>query len=209
MDFNKKIICFSFLLAGVVFQTSISHAQGEASVGEKKAEVCATCHQKDGNSTNPLYPKIAGQNARYLLKQLMDYKKGPKGGRDNPIMYGMVATLSDKEMEDLAAYFAEQKLTIGKTQAKYIELGQQIYRGGILEKGVPACSGCHGPDGKGNAQARYPVLSGQHPEYTEAQMLAFKEGKRKNGPNGIMSNIAKKLSEDEIKAVSNYVYGLN
>jgi cytochrome c553 len=200
-----KLGCF-LMLALIV---SAASGSGNSQLGKTKSQSCVACHGTDGNSPVSMYPKLAGQNTRYLVKQLKDFKLGPKGGRNNPIMYGMVALLSEGDMEDLAAYFNEQKSTYGKTQPEFLALGQKIYQGGSLENGVAACSSCHSPDGKGNSQAGYPALSGQNTTYTEAQLLAYKSGQRHNSTNEIMTIIAKKLSDDDIKAVASYINGLH
>ena len=175
--------------------------------GKAKSAVCASCHLQDGNSAIPQYPKLAGQHASYLEKQLLDYQN-TNGSRDNAIMKGMVAQLSAEDIKDLAAYFESQEIKLGSANPDLVALGEKIYRGGIIEKGVPACSGCHGPSGLGNGAAKFPRLSGQHAAYTVDQLNLFKDGKRKNDINGMMQSIAKNLSESEMTAVASFIQGL-
>jgi cytochrome c553 len=173
--------------------------------------VCAACHGADGNSVAAANPKIAGQFAEYLHKQLADYKPqaaGNKPARDNPIMTPMVANLSEDDIKSLAAYYSGQKLNPSvATDKDLAALGQKIWRGGIPSSNVPACAGCHGPAGAG-IPAQYPRLSGQFAEYTAAQLKAFREGARANDPNGMMRGVAARMTEREIQAVSQYAAGL-
>ncbi|RMD71962.1 MAG: cytochrome c4 [Gammaproteobacteria bacterium] len=179
---------------------------GDPEAGKAKSGVCAGCHGPDGNSPSPQFPKLAGQNARYLVKQLRDYKSG---ARKDPTMSGMAAPLSDRDMEDLAAYFASQTPKPGAAEEKYVELGERIYRGGIKERKVPACMACHGPSGMGNPAAAFPRLAGQHAAYTAKQLRAFKEEVRRNDPNGMMRDSAFFMKKNEIEAVASYIQGLH
>jgi cytochrome c553 len=154
----------------------------------------------------PNFPKIAGQHAGYSTKQLMDFKSGD---RQNATMAGMVAGLSKKDMEDLAAYFATQEMTIGTANEDLVALGEEIYRAGNEGTGVAACMACHGPNGAGNPAADFPRLGGQHAQYTESQLKAFRAGERANDPGQMMRNIASKMTDEEIKAVSAYIEGLH
>jgi cytochrome c553 len=194
----------------VAFATAVG-AQDHAARGQRIAgQVCAACHGADGNSVAAANPKIAGQFAEYLHKQLVDYKPqaGNKPARDNPIMTPMVANLSDDDIKSLAAYYAGQKLKPAfATDKDLAGLGQKIWRGGIPSSDVPACAGCHGPAGAG-IPAQYPRLSGQFAEYIAAQLKAFKEGARANDPNGMMRGVAARMTEREIQAVSQYAAGL-
>ena len=170
--------------------------------------MCAACHAADGNSPGGAYPKLAGQHAEYLYKQLVDFKAQPgkTPARNNPIMAGMVAALNEQDMRNVSAYFASQTEKPGVARNKdTVPLGEKIYRGGIAEKGVPACASCHGPTGAG-MPSQYPRLSGQWAEYTEAQLIAFRNETR--GNNAPMHTIGGRLSDKEIKAVSDYVAGL-
>jgi cytochrome c553 len=174
------------------------------------AEVCATCHGADGNSIGPANPKLAGQIPEYLSKQLMNFRPGKdnKADRVNNIMAVFATQLSPEDMRSLAAFYANQKLVPEKaTDKASIELGQKIFRGGIAEKSVPACASCHGPSGVG-VPAQYPLLGGQYAEYIEAQLKAFRSGERANDPNRMMRMTAARLSDHEIRAVSNYIAGL-
>lgn len=172
-------------------------------------QVCVACHGADGNSPTPANPNLAGQHADYLYKQLTEFKvkEGEKTARRaNAIMAGFAAGLSEADMRNVAAYFAsqEQKPTAAKNR-EWVELGQKIYRAGIADKGVPACAGCHSPNGAG-IPAQYPRLQGQYAEYTESQLVAFRQGERLNSAQ--MTTIAERLSDREIKAVSDYIAGL-
>jgi cytochrome c553 len=181
---------------------------GEAlySNGDTKRGVvaCITCHGPKGQSAVSAWPKLSAQHAAYTHKQLKNFKEGT---RANPIMMGMAATLTEEDMQNISAYLVKQPLSQGVAQNKAtIELGQSIYRGGIAAKGVPACAACHSPTGAGMA-AQYPLLGGQWADYTNAQLIAFREGVRKNSSQ--MTAIATKLSDAEMKAVSDYMAGLH
>lgn len=188
-----------------VFSLNAS-AAGDPVAGREKSQTCAACHGVDGNSTNPVWPKIAGQHEDYLVKQLMDFKSG---ARENAQMSPMAAPLSEQDMKDLAAYYASQKVKIGKTDPAAVEMGQKVYRAGNLEAGVPACMACHGPTGRGNPAAGYPSLSGQHAEYTKNQLNAFRQDVRSNDANEVMRTIVDRMTDDEISTVSEYLQGLH
>jgi cytochrome c553 len=183
----------------------------DLAAGEKIAkQICVACHAADGNSVAPANPKLAGQFADYLQKQMVNFKAqgGRKALRENPVMAGMVSTLSDKEMAATAAYFAGQTLKpAAATDKDRAAHGQKIWRGGIAARGVAACAGCHGPDGAG-IPGMYPRLSGQFPEYLEAQLTLFRSGARANDPNGMMRGVAARMTDEEIKAVADYAAGL-
>ncbi len=181
-------------------------AAGNASAGKGKAAVCAACHGADGNSPSDMFPKLAGQGEAYLVKQLQDFKSGK---RKNAVMAPMVANLSDQDIADLAAYFSSNKRTPGAVKKELLAQGKQIYRAGNKASGVPACMACHGPTGAGMPAAKWPALSGQHSKYVAAQLQAFAAGTRSNDPNSMMRDIAKKLTAEEIEAVSSYVSGLH
>jgi len=180
-------------------------AAGDAAAGKAKSTTCAACHNADGNGTNPQYPKLAGQSADYLLKQLQDYKSG---ARANPIMAGMVAPLSPQDMEDLAAFYASQQITRSAADPALAPVGEAIFRGGNLNSGVSACAACHGPSGAGNPAAQFPAVAAQHAEYTETQLKAFRAMERSNDAGQMMRSIASKMTDQEIKAVSSYIQGL-
>jgi len=184
-----------------------SFAQVDIEAGKQKAMVCAACHQADGNSVNSIWPKLAGQHAPYLEKQLQDFKKGTQ--RSDPSMTGMVAPLSQQDMKNLAAYYSSQKVKLEVASSKHLKLGKKLYRAGDFSKKITACIACHGPQGTGNAQAGFPSLSGQHPQYTITQLQNFKSGKRTNDLNQIMQDIAKNLSEKDMTALANYISGLH
>ena len=177
-------------------------AQGQLIV----TKVCAACHAADGNSTSPANPVLAGQHADYVAKQLADYKANKE--RKNPVMYGMASALSTQDMQNLGAYFESQKpKTRAAKDPALVKAGEQIYRGGIMAKGVAACTSCHGPNGAG-IPAQFPRVAGQYSEYSTVQLQSFRSGERANDPNGMMRTIAGKLSDREIKAVAEYIAGL-
>jgi cytochrome c553 len=179
-----------------------AHAAGDPAAGEKKAEACVACHGPQGISQNAEFPNLAGQVDGYIATQLQGFKTGE---RQNPIMQGIAAGLSEEDMRDLDAYYAKQKRPEGAaTDPQLVELGQQVYRGGNAKMGVSACMSCHGPTGAG-IPPHYPSVAGQLPAYAEKQLLAFKKGERQHE---IMSRIAFRMSEQEIRAVSQYMYGL-
>ena len=165
--------------------------------------VCAACHGADGNSGTPTYPKLSQQHPEYLVKQLQEYKSGK---RKNAIMQGFAATLSDDDMKNIAYWAASKTAKPGFAKEKeLITMGERIYRGGISDRQVPACAGCHSPSGSG-IPSQYPRLSGQHAEYTAAQLTAFRDGVRGNSLQ--MTQVAAKLNDKEIRAVSDYIAGL-
>ena len=177
------------------------YSNGDASRG---VTACLTCHGPKGQSATATWPKLSAQHAAYTTKQLKNFKDGT---RANPVMMGMAATLTEQDMQNISAYLAKQPVSQGIAQNKStIELGQSIYRGGIAAKGVPACAACHGPTGAG-IPSQYPRMGGQWAEYNAAQLLAFREGVRKNSSQ--MTTIATKLSDQEMKAVSDYMAGLH
>jgi len=183
-----------------------AQAAGSVEAGKAKATaVCAACHGPDGNSFNPIWPKLAGQSPEYLLKQLHDFKAG---ARQDPLMTPQAATLSEQEMADVSAYFSSQTRTQGTAAADKVALGQKIYRGGDAATGVAACIGCHGPAGAGNPAARFPSLAGQQADYVAKQLKDFKAGSRSNDPNQMMRGVAGKMTEPQIEAVAQYVQGL-
>ena len=175
------------------------------------SQTCAACHGPDGNSPAPANPKLAGQVVEYLEKQLHNFKavQGKKPERDNAVMAGMVANLSPEDMHNVAAYFASQKPKGGVSRSReLVFVGQKLYRAGNAAIGLPACAGCHGPNGAG-VPAQYPRLAGQYAEYTAAQLKTFHEGQRANDTNRMMRSIAAKMSDADIRAVSDYIAGLH
>ena len=174
------------------------------------SQVCVACHAADGNSIAPANPKIAGQFSEYLHKQLVNFKPeaGKKAERENAVMAGIVATLSPDDMKNLAAYYAAQKLKPAAAKDKTLAAaGQKLWRGGNVATGVPACAGCHGPDGSG-IPAQYPRIAGQYAEYIEAQLKSFQQGQRANDTNGMMRGVAARMTDREMKAVADYAAGL-
>lgn len=172
--------------------------------------VCAACHAPDGNSVIAANPVLAGQSYDYLLKQLRGFglPKEKDGARPNPVMTAMVTPYKDDDLQNLAAYFSSQKPKGGAARDKaLVSAGERIYRGGIPDRGIAACAGCHGPTGAG-VPAQYPRLAGQQSEYTEAQLKAFRAEERANDPNRMMRMVAAKMTDREIKAIADYVSGL-
>jgi len=179
-------------------------AKADLAKGQEKAtQVCAACHTADGSRGSPANPILQGQHTEYLVKQLTEFKAGK---RANPIMSGMAGALSEEDMKNVAAFYNSKQAKPGFAKSKdTVALGEKIYRGGIAAKQVPACAGCHSPTGAG-IPAQYPRLAGQHGDYAEAQLVAFRAGARANSPQ--MAAIAARMSDKEIKAVSDYLAGL-
>ena len=166
-------------------------------------QVCAACHSADGSRGSPANPILAGQHPEYLLKQLQEFKSGK---RNNPVMKGFASTLSDDDMKNVTAFYASKSAKPGFAKNKdSVKLGEKIYRGGIAEKAVPACAGCHSPNGAG-IPAQYPRIGGQHADYAETQLIAFRSGARANSVQ--MTSIAARMSDGEIKALADYIAGL-
>jgi cytochrome c553 len=204
---------FASLLLAAALAAPVFSAHADAPKAAAKADpakgaasyapVCAACHGPDGNSMVPANPKLAQQHPEYINKQLQEFKSGK---RANPIMMGMVAALSDEDMKNIAAWLSTQKATPGNSSDKnLVALGERIYRGGIADRQIAACAGCHSPNGAG-IPAQYPRLSGQHADYTAAQLTAFRDGVRLNSLQ--MTQVASKLNDREIKAVADYIAGL-
>lgn len=200
----KKLVISLLVLMGV---SGFANAEGDAEAGKSKAAVCAGCHGADGNSAVASFPKLAGQNVKYLIKQMKDIKAGD---RSAPAMTGLLDGSSEQDMEDIAAYFASQFPSVGAANKDLVELGEKIYRAGNKDSGVSACTACHSPTGKGNSMAGFPALSGQHADYIAAQLRAFREGERTNdGDAKMMRSVAFRLTNKEIDAVSSYISGLH
>ena len=199
----------SLLLAALIAAPALAAETAVPKADAKKGEaiasgVCGACHTADGSRGSPANPILQGQHPEYLAKQLAEFKSGV---RKNAVMAGFAATLSEDDMRNVAAFYAAKQAKPGFAKDKtLVALGEKIYRGGIAEKKVPACAGCHAPNGAG-IPAQYPRLGGQHADYTEAQLNAFRGGVR--GNNAQMTAIAAKLSDREIKAVSDYIAGLH
>ncbi len=199
---------FKFIIALIVWVgfSAAAGAAGDPEAGKAKAATCAACHGADGNSTNPEWPKLAGQGARYLVLQTLAIKTGQ--GRKNDLMAPMVSSLGEKDIQDIAAFLAAQTPSRGTAEGDLVAQGARLYRGGNAKKRVPACMACHGPAGGGIAAAGFPRLAGQHAPYTITQLYAFRSGARSTDPNRVMRSIAEKLSDDEISAVAQYIAGL-
>ena len=189
-------------------QAQEAERQADAEAGRALAAPCVACHGEDGNSLVPSYPSLAGQNVRYLVRQMIMIRDGT---RPAPLMVGQMDAYTDAEIEDMAAFYASQTPAIGQAERENIELGEAIYRGGLLEKRVAACTACHAPDGSGNALAGFPRVSGQQTDYVIDQLRAYREGQRTTDEDyyGMMRQTAVHLTDGEIRAVANYLYGLH
>jgi cytochrome c553 len=184
-------------------------ALGDADAGQGKAAVCAACHGVDGNSIVPNWPKIAGQHADYLERQISLIKSGD---RPVPEMAGIIINLSDQDMADLAAYFSSQDRSAGLTDEALLANGELLFRSGNSETDIPACISCHGPAGEGNPLSGYPALAGQHSVYSEKMLKGFRTGQTwgdDDASSKIMTDVSRRLTDDEIKAVSSYIQGLH
>mgnify|MGYP001765550732 CR=1 FL=1 len=191
---------------------------GDAAAGKAKSAVCAACHGPDGNSATPMWPKLAGQGEAYLVKQLTEFRLGAqtegKKGRFEPSMAPMAAPLSDADIADLAAYFASQKVQYGGVKKEFVDAGQKLYRGGDTSRGIPACTACHGPAGRGVPGPSYPSLGGQHAGYTTTMLKTFKATPAgsmllRDANYVVMAEVAARLSDEEITALATYLQGLH
>lgn len=182
--------------------------EADADAGRTLSAPCVACHGDDGNSAVPSYPSIAGQNYRYLVRQMQMIRDGE---RPAPLMAGQMDNYSDQDIADLAAFYASQTAKIGQAMPESVALGEAIYRGGLLSKKVAACTACHAPDGSGNALAGFPSLSGQQMDYVIDQLRAYREGERTTDEEhgGMMRQTAAHLTDGEIRAVANYIHGLH
>ena len=201
----------NWLVISTILLTSIATGQAQAAgdpvAGKAKAGQCAACHGPDGNSVNPAWPKLAGQHADYLVKQLEFFEDGE---RENATMKPMANVLDAQGREDVAAYYASQKVNTGAADPKLVDLGEKIYRSGNAESGIAPCMGCHGPRGAGNPAALYPALRGQHAQYVELQLHGFAEGKRVNeNAKKMMQILSARMTNREIRAVASYIQGLH
>ena len=200
----NKLLVSLLLTLGI---TGFAQAAGDAAAGQGKVAMCGACHGADGNSMAPSFPKLAGQGERYLLKQLHDIKGG---ARVVVPMTGMLTAMSEQDLEDIAAYFSAQNMSVGAADPALVARGEELFRGGKLDQGMPACTGCHSPNGAGNDAAGFPQLGGQHADYIALQLTHFREGERTNdGDTKIMRSIAEKLSNKDIAALSSYIQGLH
>lgn len=202
------------LLLGLVFCAQSAFAEnaadpfvnGNAEAGAAKAATCVACHGANGNSTNPEWPKLAGQSSKYIYEQLVAFKTQT---RKQPIMMGQASALSDQEMRDVAAFFSQQKQQPGVASPDSVKVAEKIFRAGDTKRELPACASCHGPQGHGNPAAGYARIGGQHATYTANQLKNFRNGDRKTSANGqMMTAVASKLTDAEIDALASYVNGL-
>lgn len=207
-------------LAGALTLTLATAAApaADADAANKAQTVCAACHGGDGNSFNGDWPKLAGQHASYSAAQLSAFRCAatgqPKGcvarnAANSALMIGQAAALTDAEIAALAEHYAKQQIKPGVADAKLVAAGQKLYQGGNKQNATAACIACHGPDGRGNAAAKFPAIGGQHAAYVATQLRAYRDGSRRGDPNQMMRNIAASLSDDEIQAVASYVQGLH
>jgi len=196
------------LLGGSLLASAAYAQEGSIEAGRTKSATCAACHGPDGNSVTPDWPSLAGQHASYIVRQINAFKNGE---RTNVTMKPFADMLSDQDVLDIAAYYASQKITPKGADPALVRLGQQIYRGGVPERGVAACIACHGPTGDGNPLAAYPRLSAQHAAYVSTQLKAYAADERRSDVdfNQMMRNVASLLYDDEIRALASYVQGLN
>ena len=206
----KSLILSFAMLIGLI---GTAQAAGDVAAGEAISGTCVACHGVAGNSPASIYPKIAGQNASYIVKQLHDFQlamttAGAKG-RNDPVMMGMVAALTEQNIQDLAAFYATQTMTPEETPENVIAAGQQLYRGGDIERGITACAACHGPRGNGNEAAKFPKISGQHADYLKSQMAKFSSKERNNDLNGMMHDIAYKMKPADMELIALYLGGLH
>ncbi|MEI7035485.1 c-type cytochrome [Fulvimonas yonginensis] len=181
---------------------------GDAAAGQGKAAACGACHGMDGNSSDAQYPKLAGQHESYIVRQLTHFKAGQ---RQNPIMMGMAAPLSEQDMHDLGAYFASKQSLPGVADAALVSQGEQLFRQGDADRGIPACMACHSIDGRGNPGAGYPQLTSQHAQYVEKTLKAWHDGTTwgDDAQAKIMPAIAQKLDDKDIAALASYIEGLH
>ena len=205
---NKTLAAIATILLASGSVSAEGLLEGSVEAGKAKAVVCGACHGIDGNSVNPEWPSLAAQHATYSYEQLMAFKNGL---RANPLMTGQAMALSEEDMRNLSVYY-EAQAAASKSVADpdVIDKGEQIYRGGIREKNVAACIACHGPTGQGNPAAAYPVIAGQYAVYAAKQLRDYTSGARKSdGSTRMMRDIASRLSEEEIIAVTSYIQGLH
>jgi cytochrome c553 len=203
MSFSLRVIA-----SLLVFVSAHAFAEGDAAAGQAKSAVCAACHGADGNSMVPNWPKLAGQHEQYLVRQILLIQSG---ARMVPEMMAIVPGLSAQDIADLAAYFSSQANAGGVADESKVALGEQIFRAGNAESGVPACMACHGPAGEGNPLAGYPALAGQQAVYTANILNRFRAGENwgeEDAASQVMNGVAAELTDDEIDAVASYIQGL-
>ena len=211
--FLATVACVTVAAFGAYAPTLFAQSvvKGDAAKGQEiVGKVCAACHGPDGNSPLAANPSLAGQHPEYIYRQLNSFKSqgGKPAERNNPVMAGMAAPLSDDDMKNVATFYSSQTpRPRAARDPELVKQGQLIYRGGIAAKGLAACASCHSPNGAG-LPAQFPRVAGQHAEYTAAQLKAFRAGERKNDPNSMMRTVAGKLSDRDIIAVAEYIAGL-
>ena len=184
-------------------------ASGDPAAGKLKAAVCSACHGADGNSVDPVWPKLAGQGTPYQMRQIMAIRS--EHGRANPeaaTMVPMIANLSDEDLADISAFFATQVSTVEAADPDLAETGRRLYQAGDAARNIPSCMSCHGPGGRGNLLAAFPSLGGQFAAYSAKQLRAYRDGSRTTDPAGMMRTIASRLTDADIEAVSEYLSGL-
>ena len=207
----KKVVILAGLLMGWTQAVVSADVVGDAAAGKNLVAVCGACHGADGNSPAPAFPKLAGLGEKYLLKQLIDIRDG---ARPVPTMMGQLDGKSDQDLANMAAFFDSQPRSGAQADPALVELGEKVYRAGVAERNVAACTACHSPNGKGNAPAGFPALAGQHADYIAAQLKAYRmgyedeNGRTNDGDIKIMRTTAFGLSDKEIEAVASYASGL-
>ena len=210
-----KLTCQLLLIIGLSALSSMTLAAGNAAAGEGQTALCAACHGADGNSAAPNFPKLAGLGEKYLQKQLMDIRDGNRAVLE---MTGMLSSMTDQDLADIAAYYTSKPRALSGARQAGLDKGERVYRGGNIETGVPACTGCHSPAGNGNAPAGYPALGGQHAAYIAKQLRAFRAGahdpqaadaRTNDGDTRVMRGVAAQMNDVEIEAVANYISGLH
>lgn len=208
----KKLIAAAFALTSfAAAHAAVNMPAGDATAGKAAAAVCAACHGVDGNSASDQFPRLAGQNAKYIYTQLTHFKSGE---RKNAIMAAQAANLTPKQMADLATYFASKQGGVSLADPALVDAGAKLFRGGDSARGVVPCSGCHSPDGRGNALAAFPRLGGQHVAYVKAQLEAYRSAGRADATgtkreHPIMQQVASRLSDEDIALLSNFISGLH
>ena len=206
----KSLVLSFAMLIGLM---GTAQAAGDVAAGEAISATCAACHGADGNSPVSIYPKLAGQNASYIVKQLKDFQlamqTGGEKGRNDPTMMGMSAMLTEQNIQDLAAFYASKTMKPEETPEDVVAAGELLYRGGDIERGITACAACHGPRGNGSETAKFPKISSQHADYLKAQLEKFSSQERANDQNGMMHDIAYKMKPADMEIISKYLGGLH
>jgi cytochrome c553 len=205
--FGVKFLVLSVGLLSALGSARALAQDGSVEAGQGKSAICASCHGIDGNSVTPEWPSLAGQHENYIVRQLEAYRNGE---RQDVGMQNFAAMLSEQDMHDIAAFFSSQPPRPNGADPALVSLGEEIYRGGLPDRAIPACIACHGPTGSGNPLAAYPRVGGQHSTYTLATLRAYGSGERRSdGEAQTMRNVAEHLLEDEMRAVASYIQGLH